>query len=49
MQKIYMSVYVAVGRISHNESSMHGHESFKIPTSFHNTRLDNTNTCLSKL
>jgi len=24
-----MSVYAPVGLISHNESSMHGHESFK--------------------
>jgi hypothetical protein len=30
IQQIYMSVYALVGRISRNELSVHGHESFKV-------------------
>jgi hypothetical protein len=30
VQQIYISVYALVCRISHNESLVHGHESFKI-------------------
>jgi hypothetical protein len=28
MQKVYISIYALISRISRNESSVHGHESF---------------------
>ena len=34
IEYIYLSVHALVGRISHNESSMHGHESFKVVNSY---------------
>jgi hypothetical protein len=34
-QQIYIFIYALVGLVSHNESSVHGHESFK--TNSHNS------------